>query len=508
MAQEPESPSTDDGPGLAGDVKRGLLWSTVNSLVLRLGSVVLGMVLARLLLPAEFGVYAVGLTVQAVLLTLVDLGMSVDLVRAEDPEKRAPTVALLSLISSVILASLMAITASPVAHLLGAPDAANVIAVLAGTLVISGAGVVPYAKLQRDFEQKKLFSTSLVDFVVGTGVTVVLVVAGVGPLALALGRVAAQSCSTSLQFVLARVRPRFGFDREVARSAIAFGLPLAVANLLSWALLNIDNVVIARSTGAAALGIYVLAFNVSTWPISAIGQAVRGVSLAGFSRASREGEASSLRVALTLTWAAALLAGVLLAALANPLIELLYGHRWGAAAPVLAALGFFGAVRVVLDLLATYLMAHGKARSVLGVQIAWTAALVPAVIVGTEIDGIAGAGWAHLIVAVLVILPAYGIAVRHAGVTPRELTVALTAPLVAAAGAWLAAHEVAARFDTPAIALVLGGLAGCAVYGALSYRRIRALLPSRAPVDTEADHDAELLARRVLVDQPTLEGVT
>ena len=56
-------------------------------------------------------------------------------------------------------------------------------------------------------------------------------------MALAIGRVVAQSVATALQFVFTRLRPHFGFDRAVAKSALAFGLPLASANLLSWALL-------------------------------------------------------------------------------------------------------------------------------------------------------------------------------------------------------------------------------------------------------------------------------
>ena len=69
--------------GLGGAVRRGLVWSSINSALLRLGSLLLGIVLARLLAPDEFGIYAIALTVQSVLITLADLGMSVDLVRSD-----------------------------------------------------------------------------------------------------------------------------------------------------------------------------------------------------------------------------------------------------------------------------------------------------------------------------------------------------------------------------------------------------------------------------------------
>lgn len=469
--------SAGTSESLAGDVRRGLLWSTVNSLVLRLGSLVTGMVLARLLVPADFGVYAIALTVQSVLVTLVDLGLSTDLVRAEDPERRAPTVATVSLANGVVLACAMTLTAAPVAALMGVPEAAPVVAVLVWTLPICGAGVVPYAKLQREFQQRKLFAGSLADFVVSTIVTIGLIALGMGPMALAIGRIAAQSAATGVQFVLARVRPRFGLDRVVARQALAFGVPLAGANLLSWALLNIDNVAISRVAGTTALGLYVLAFNISSWPMSAIGQAVRSVSLAGFSRSSRADGDGGLVMALSLTWAAALAAGVLLAALSGPLVAVLYGSRWSESATVLAALGLFGSVRVALDLLATYLMARGAPRPVLYVQILWFATLIPAIVIGTHWQGIAGAGWAHVAVAAVLVLPAYALAVTRVGARASSLLRAMWLPTAAAVPTWVVAHTVAGAIGAPFLALVAGGLTGLAVYGALCHRWLRRLVP-------------------------------
>jgi O-antigen/teichoic acid export membrane protein len=485
---------------LGGKIRRGLAWSTLSSTMLRLGSLLVGVVLARLLAPEDFGVYAIALAVQSVLMTLADLGMSVDLVRAPDPVRRAPTVATVSLVSGIVLALVMTLTAGPAAALMGAPNATDVIMVLSWTIVVSAAGVVPYAKLQREFDQRSLFICSLVDFAVGTTTTIALVKLGMGPMALAVGRVVAQSAATALQFFITRVRPRFGFDRAIARSALVFGIPLAGANFLSWALLNIDNVVISRVAGLTALGLYVLAFNISSWPMTVIGQAIRSVSLAGFSHAAQRDDDRALLTGLGLTWAVALPVGVLLAALARPLVVLLYGERWSSSAAVLAALGFFGALRVVLDLFATYLMARGAARPVLYVQILWFVALIPAVAAGAHWMGINGAGWAHVAVATVLILPAYAVALRRLGVPMSGLVRAMWLPMAASVPTWWLAHTVATQIDEPILALALGGALGCAAYVAIVYRWARRLLPDRTQ-HTEKPSGAR-------VDEPRLEGAT
>jgi lipopolysaccharide exporter len=268
--------SAEKQESIAGGVRRGLMWSTASSVVLRLGNLLVGIAVARLLAPEDIGVFAIGLTVLTILMTLADLGMSVDLVRAADPARRAPTVATVSLVSGVLLALAMTLTARPLAALMEAPDAAGVIIALSWTLVLTSACVVPNAHLQRTFAQRKLFGCALADFTLGTAVTVGLILLGMGPMALAVGRLVGQLAATSLQFVLAGLRPRFGFDRAVAGSALAFGLPLAGANMLSWALLNIDNVVIARLAGPTSLGLYVLAFNISCGLLASVAREPRG----------------------------------------------------------------------------------------------------------------------------------------------------------------------------------------------------------------------------------------
>ena len=462
------------------DIRQGLAWSFANNLVLRMASLVLGIVLAHLLVPADFGVYAIGLTVQSILLMLTDLGLSAYLIRFDEPDRRGPTVATLSLCSGAVLALAMSACADPIARALNEPSASGVIAVLSITLPISAAGVVPFAKLQRDFQQRKLFACTAVDFAAYTTVTVTLVLLGLGPISLALGRVTGQALDTSLQFILARVRPRFGYSRAIMRSALAYGLPLAGANVLSWALLNIDNVVVARVAGAAPLGLYVLAFNISNWPMNAIGQAVRSVSLAGFSKTADADGEQSLKTALGLTWAAALPVGVLLAALSYPLVILLYGHRWSASATVLAALGIFGALRVAFDLMATYLMAKGAPRPVLYVQLLWFVALIPPMILATHAFGIKGAGWSHLVVGAAVILPAYALALSRVGVRVRTLVSAMWLPIAACVPAWLIATLVSDQLHEPVLRVLAGGTAGLGVYVALTFWWVRRLLPSRA----------------------------
>ena len=482
---------TRDSAGMGGQVRRGIAWSAMNNLAMRLGAFALGIVLARLLTPEEFGVYAVALTVQAVLMTLTDLGLSADIVRSRRPERIAPTVATFALTAGVLMTVGMATSAHAVASLLGSSGAGDVIVVLSFTLFLGGAGVVPYAMLLRRFEQKKLFLISAIDFAFGTAVTLTFLLTGWGVMALAIGRVSAQSVTLVLQFVLAGVRPRFGISRRVVRPVLAFGLPIAGANLLSWALLNIDTVVISRIAGPVALGFYVLAFNISSWPMSALGQVVRSVALPGFSRTTATRNDPALAAATALTWAVALPAGAFLALLSAPLIVFVYGDRWVAAAPVLAALGVFGALRAVFDLCVAYLLARGASRPVLWIQVIWFVLLVPATVLGTMWWGIFGAGLAHVAVAVVVVLPAYLLAAARVGADVRAVLRSAWQPIAAMVPAGVVAYLVSSQFSAAGWSLLAGGLCGGAVYAAIMYRWIRGRIPRAASSGEGAEPDSD-----------------
>ncbi|WP_316309902.1 oligosaccharide flippase family protein, partial [Clavibacter michiganensis] len=91
-----------------------------------------------------------------------------------------------------------------------------------------------------------------------------------------------------------------------------------------------------RMAGVTALGFYTLAFNISSWPMTALSQVVRSISLPYFSRTDDAGRAVSKLMAIG--WALALPTCGLLAALSAPSISVLFGVRCLPVAPVLAAL--------------------------------------------------------------------------------------------------------------------------------------------------------------------------
>jgi lipopolysaccharide exporter len=359
----------------------------------------------------------------------------------------------------------MVILAGPIASSLGSHQATPVVQVMALTLVIAGLSVVPYSWIQREFKQTAQLVFDGLSLAVSTVLTVVLIKLDFGAMALAISRVAAQMLVCVLQYSYTKMRLRFGYNREVARALLRFGLPLASANLLSWIVLNVDYMVVGQRGGAVMLGFYVLAFNISSWPMTAVGQAIRSVALPGFSRiGDKERKARGFAAAAALSWAVALFAGVLLSSLATTLVPVLYGDRWSFAAKALAGLGFFGALRVVMDLIATFLIAVNSTRAVLYVQAIWLVVLAPGMVIGIKYWGLAGAGWAHVVVSAVFVLPAYLFLLPRHGVKLGRLIGDLLLPAVVAVPAVIVGTVVAHAIDVPILALLAGGSVSSAIF--------------------------------------------
>lgn len=466
---------------MSSRVRSNLAVGLVNSTVMRLSNLAVGILLAHLLAPRDFGVYAVGLTVLAVLSAMSELGFTADLVRSGNIATRAPTVMTIGLVFSLCLALTTWAAAEPLATALGSSDAAPVLSVLSLCLVLSGVSSAPMAILQRRFQQGRQLAADALSFAISTALLLLMIQWDWGVMSLAWSRVGAQLVAVVAMCLLSGYRPRFGLDMHVARESLRFGLPLTAANLLSWALLSIDNVVIGRTLGGTALGLYVLAFNISSWPMSALGQAIRAVALPAFARLHHPGHEKSetpgesdehlrrdggraLRVSVALTWSASLPIGVMLSVLATPLVLTVYGSRWEGAAPALVALAAFGALRPLFDVFATFLISRGRTTPVLAVQIVWALLLVPSTVIGIRLGGIAGAGWAHVAVSAGVILPMYLGLVRFEIDGVRDLLCMTLRPLAAVVPAAACSWLIVDAIDRAWIALLCGGAAGVTVY--------------------------------------------
>jgi len=433
--KEPLSePDEAESGRLARQVKKGVLWSLVNAGSARILGLCATLVIVRLVTPRQYGVYAVGFLILTAITSMNELGVSVVVARAPgDPTELGPTATTLSLATSVGLYLGVFALAPTMASLLGSPSATGVIRLIGLNVVLDGLTSIPNAFLMRSFQQGRRTIVDLAAFFPGAGVSIGLAAAGWGPMALAWGSLAGNVTAVVMIYVLAPSRPRPGWNRLHARHLVRAGLPFAATSAVYLATLNVDYVVVGHFLGPAALGLYLLAFNLSSSPANLVSLAIRRVAIPAFGRLAGDVEALGKAFARSLHLVAvlAVLIAALMSTMARPLVSILYGQPWLPAVGVLRWLAVLGALRVLFDLGYDVLVGSGHSRGLLGVQFLWLVGLIAVLPLGAHHGGIRGVGVGHVIVAVVLVAPAYMIAFHRAGLPLRAIGKALVWPVIA-----------------------------------------------------------------------------
>ena len=455
---------------LGSQASRALGWSFASNLTSRLGTLGIGIVLARLLGPHAFGTYAVAYVALVAVLSFNELGVSLAIVRWEgEPGEIAPTVATISLVTSLLIYGGCFLGAPAFAAAMGAPAATEVIRVLALNVIVDGVTTTPAALMQRYFRQDRKMIADQVNCWLGAAVSIALAWRGMGAMSLAIGRMSGALASGILFVAFSPVH--FGFDRAKARALFRFGLPLAGSSIIVFAVANTDQLVVGHLLGPTALGLYALAFNLASWPVNMFSMPVRAVAPAVFSRLQHDRDAmrTGFLSAAGLLGSVTLPVCLLICGSAGPLLAFAYGPKWVLAAHALMWLALLGALRIIFELVYDFFVVLARSRVVLTVQLVWLVALVPALIEGCRAGGIAGAGLAEAAVAAFVVLPWYLAELGKVGISCRALAGRFWLPLLAAAGVGAAAAAAARAIPADLAALSAGGVAALAAIGLLGY---------------------------------------
>lgn len=474
--------ASSEAPALSDRVRRGALWAGGSSMFLRLGNIVVMAVVARIVAPEQLGLFALTLVVHGVVVSLAELGVSSAIARSDLDEKEiAPTVATISIVASLTLAGLVAWFAEPIATALGSVEATEPIRVMALCIAMIGPFAVPGAQLQREFRQDLVFRANLIAFLPSAVTLITISLLGDGALGFAWSRVVGQIVIGTIMFFSVSTRYLPGLDRRLVGPLLRFGLPLALANLLSQVLLNVDYVFVGRMLGVADVGLYNLAFNICLWSTATVASVLNGLVLPAFSHVRATGGSlpdALARAVRTVAFIACPIGAVTLA-LASPLIVTIYGEKWAGAAPVLGVLSIYGIVTTIGLLLANVIISTGRTGSLFVVQAVALVCLLPALWLGITLGGLVGAGVAHIAVILVATLPLYlGALKRTLGTSPVIVFRSAAWPLAAAALAGLVGWAVSTTLPNAPLQLVVGGLAAGLVYLLLTVRILADVMPA------------------------------
>ncbi|WP_301122800.1 lipopolysaccharide biosynthesis protein [Mycolicibacterium fortuitum] len=345
--EDPGRAIQDSPTAKSASLGKQTLWNYTVFAISKSSTLLMTVVVARLLTPAEFGIFALALLLVNLFDYVKDLGVAESLIQSHRPWNRiAPTGLTLSIGFGVIAGAVLAATAGIAANLLHHPDLAPLIRVLAIALMISAFSVVPLSWLRRDLNFQRRLLPEFVGAVVKTVLTIWLAATGHGVWSLVYGQLAGVLITAIMYWWVAPtfMWPRFQMDE--AKALLQFGIPVTGVTLLAYAIYNVDYLAVGTRLGTTELGLYTLAYRVPELVVLNLCSVISDVLFSSMSRLQHEREAmsSQYQKALSIVLALTVPAGVGLAVVAGPLLHVLYGTQYDGAKNILIVLALYTAV--------------------------------------------------------------------------------------------------------------------------------------------------------------------
>ena len=344
----------------------GIAWVALSTIIIRLFNFLTKIVLARLLVPADFGLLAIGLLAINSMGLFRDLGLGATLIyKKDDSEYTAANTAfiLLPLVASILF--LIAYFAAPnIAVFFDNTAVEPIVQVLALTFVISSFGTVPSMLLEKELEFKKKVLPETVPIIGYACVTIWLAINGYGVWSLVYGQIVSAMLTAGLIWMVSDWRPTFKFDRKIARELFGYGKHIMGASIIIFLVTNIDDAIVGRVLGMEALGFYTLAYTISNLPATQITHLVGRVTFPAYSKLQDDWGAlgraylKTLKYVLMLSIPAAF--GIFV--IAPDFVSVVLGDKWMPAVPALQVLCFFGLSRSIAATTGSIFQAIGKPK--------------------------------------------------------------------------------------------------------------------------------------------------
>ncbi|SFC38768.1 Membrane protein involved in the export of O-antigen and teichoic acid [Parapedobacter composti] len=314
----------------------GLFWTFTQQFSVQAINFVVQLILARLLVPEDFGIIAMLSVFIAIGNTLVDNGLTSSLIRTKDADQADySTVFFMNLSASIGIYLIVFFCAPLIAKFFKQPILTDVIRLYTTTFIIRAFSQVQQTKLTKEMQFRLQMTVQIPSVIIAGIGGIIMAYKGLGVWALVWMALMQTSVSSLQLWLRSDWHPSLIFSLEKLKAHLNFGYKLTLSSLLNTLFNNVYNIVIGRYYSAAQLGFYNRADTLRMFPIQNLATALNKVTYPMF--ASIQDDDAKLRSAYSilmkqvLFWLAPVMA--ILVIVAEPLFRLLLTDKWLPAAP-------------------------------------------------------------------------------------------------------------------------------------------------------------------------------
>jgi O-antigen/teichoic acid export membrane protein len=375
-----------------------MVWRSIQLLGIKGIFLARMLILARLVFPEDFGLFAIATSAIGFLMSITNVGLIPAVVQAEDmDERKYAAVWTFDVTRSFLIAFLSIVLAPIIADIFAEPMAVPIIQALALRPLFESMTSIKVTALNRNLSFRPLAYLKIIEAIVNTVVAVTLA-SHLGVWSLVLGALGGGLSMVIASYILAPYRPHFLYDWSAIKPLMNFGWWILLTSLVSMAGNYGLRIAISRELGAEGLGLYFIAMQLASVPSDFASELVGGVAFPLFSRLQND-VAQATRVFRALfNGMAAILYPIcaLLLVLAPTLTHDILGPNWAGTDDVIRILTLVVMIGVFGDVAVTVFRGFGQIYRITLLEVVQSSITITFVWMLTSRFGLVGAAMAWL----------------------------------------------------------------------------------------------------------------
>ncbi len=383
---------------------KGISWMGLLRVVTRGLALVKIAVLARILVPAQFGIYGIATLVLGFLEMLTETGINIFLIqKSKKVDEYVNSAWVVSIVRGFLIGILIFISAPFIANYFKNENAVFILYLVSVVPLVRGFINPSCIKYQKNLEFNKQFSYDAVIFFVDAVFAIGLGIITKSENSFVYAMIISTVLEVILSFIYFKPTPKFVFEKEKTMEVINRGKWITGAGIFNYLFQNLDDILVGRILGTASLGVYQQAYKISTLPVSEVGEVFNKVTFPIY--VNLKEDKIRLRNAFLKTLLVICLFtipfGILLFKFPKEIISLILGQNWVIAAPVMQLLAIYGSVKAISNSFFSLFLGIGRQEVVTYITMFSTICLVAILYPLIKIFGILGAGYATIIATIL-----------------------------------------------------------------------------------------------------------
>ena len=314
----------------------GVKWTFLQQLGTQGIGFVISVILARLLMPEEFGLIAMISVVIAVGNTLLSAGLSSSLIRSKElDEEDYSTVFYFNLVASIIIYFITYLIAPFIADFYNQPILTTLVRWLSLIFIINAFATIQQTRLTKQMDFKTQTIVAIPSLIIGGIIGIFMALQGYGVWSLIGYNLSKSLANMLLLWYHSKWKPRWKFNREKFKTHFYFGYKLTLSGLLDTIFNNAYNIVIGKFFPPAQVGYYQRAKTMQMYPVRTASSILAKVTYPLFAQIQDDNRRLKSVYKKILQMNVFILAPVLISAgvLAVPLFRFLFTEKWLPAAP-------------------------------------------------------------------------------------------------------------------------------------------------------------------------------